>query len=281
MPVRNEKRTIVRNLKVITEAMGEGLVDYAALTLDAPSDGTRELVLRALGRGKDLSKTGLPRTVRRVQSFQDGKIIVVEHARPNGKGTSVVHALQALREFTPHFDHPNAVSVHVDADALDLKVEYLVAMAAWTKLSLYDMLLGRHWEKLAAPIERDGFSDTQSMAGKDQTGFRAIKASALLPILNCEGKGVLAPAHLGFDAFLNHLISPGQVEVPLFHETFGRHVAVSDQHEQNKVLQRVLAEPAFAKRHAQTLFRQGGIAKLSKWYAFPHEVAKLYRLKRR
>lgn len=197
MPARNEEKTIERNVGVLKKALEEESIHHAVLVIDGPTDSTRDRIFDSLNlnlkqrlilRGRNRSTVVLP-----------GGFILVHHPKPEGKGRAFMEAVLTLKGRTRHFDHPDSVLVNIDADCLDLDPLYhLVDFARELRRRNAPMLLGRHEERHG----RAFFG-----AGPDSTGYRAMSARSLQPMLEFDERWVKVLASgMALDKALNHLI---------------------------------------------------------------------------
>ena len=199
MPARNEEETIERNLAVLREAHSSGQVNHSVIVIDGPTDSTREKILDALQLARqDREKLSGP--IRATVALPNG-FILINHPDSLGKGRSFMEAVMTLKGRTSHFSNPDSVLVNLDSDAIDLTSEHIVGIAQELRRQGHPMVLGVHKEEIGT--ERRHFV----MASPDSTGYRAISAGTLFPLLNFDERWVrLLDRNLNLDHTLNILI---------------------------------------------------------------------------
>ena len=201
MPARNERPTISQNIRVLRNALEKGRINHAVVVVDGSTDGTREIVFREVGLNAEQMKRIAAK--KRATVVLENGIILINHSEPEGKGRCFMEAVFTLNGRTPHFKSPRSVLVNIDADALDLSSEKITGLAKELRKKGEPMLLGTHMEKSKTakyPIP----------AGRSSTGFRAISARALKPMLKMEEKWVrVLPRRFGMDYALNLLVYRG------------------------------------------------------------------------
>jgi len=249
MPARNEEPTILQNMRILQEGLRKGKINHAVMVIDGSTDKTREIIIREVGLSKEQAKK-LTSKKRGTIVLQNG-FIIINHMEPQGKGRNFMEAVFTLKGRTPHFKNPKSVLVNIDADALDLEVRKITMIAKEIAQRGKPMVLGTH-------IERGHDSRGAETAHQNATGFRAIKASALEPMLKKESSWIRGfPGRFGMDAALNYLIYPRtrgkhvdySKEIPrslveLGHSPPGKHESDSAQvRQRSDVLKRITRDP--------------------------------------
>jgi len=232
MPARNEKKNIGKNVDVLKEGIQNGKIDYAVIVIDGSTDRTAEIAFTKLGLSKR-QIIALTERNRGTLVLQDG-FVIIYHKKPEGKGRNFWEAVFTLKGRTNFFKNPNSVLVDVDADAVNLTVRKITGIAAELSRKGLPMILGKHLEKTADTIRPWN-------PRPESTGFRAIKATSLKPMLQMKKYWVrVFPRGFGMDYALNMLIleqdylarkKPGKFDrsdipvshIKLLHEKPGKH----------------------------------------------------------
>jgi len=198
MPTRNEQLSITKNIEVIKRAVERGKINHAVIVIDGSVDRTRKIIFSELGLNREQIKKLTSR--KRGTIVLPNGFIILNHAKPQGKGRNFMEAMFTLKGRTSFFKNPRSVVVNIDADALDLEEKTIMGIAKDVRKKNAPMLLGQHHE--FSPIGKDFV-----LASAQSTGFRAISARALRPLIEMDSVWVRTiPRKFGLDHALNILV---------------------------------------------------------------------------
>ena len=223
LPVRNEEETIEQNLDNLLANMSDGRlsrrINYLAIVLDGSDDKSPEIVFKKFGLSEDQiekltkgdkRKGGLKRGTLYLHlgaTKRERKgVVLIYHNKALGKGRAFMEAVFSLYGRTDHFRSPNSVLVNIDADCFLGSLKYRVKNAA---IKISEELIEREEPMILGEGVEDSLSGSVARPINDQTGFRAIKAEALVPLIARHPLWVfLLDSRYGLEASLNRLIYP-------------------------------------------------------------------------
>lgn len=203
MPARNEQKHVGKNIDALKDCVQHRKIDNAVIVIDGSTDRTPEIIFSKLGLNSEQIKK-LTARERNTLVLSNG-FIIIWHKHPEGKGRCFMESIFTLKGRTLFFKNPDSVLVNIDADAINLKEKIIAGIIKEITKRKAPMLLGKHLEirnEFAALDKKD-----RQEARTESTGFRALKADALEPMLKFDEDWIRTfPRSFGMDYALNLLI---------------------------------------------------------------------------